>query len=367
MLVLLAILLFFANPNLLFAQENLLLPIKVEVSIIQVNKKLVEKFNLQKPEADQKIKVSVADLIYALADQTSANLMANTQLITYNAQTRKIDIRREVEYMEQQPGGSMVKKNTGKAVGAVMEATPVIDEDGKIIVDLDFQFTTALPAEKVDPNTSIRIGRPYLTPNSIKTRVKVNPGSSSIIGQMNKKEGNEYVLLKAEILREGNYSLTNNSDEKGILDQTLDLWNKKQNNLALDKFFKIDWQKKNIISNDSVLKISESQYNTLGKRERAEVHRKAIKLSKDMRKIAYHARNRAIKTFAAEDFRRAETKFNSIYECGRFLAKPDSLPTLRIAGKAIMKNALSDLINIYSQTEQEGKLEETRDKLKEIK
>lgn len=175
----------------------------IEGIMIEVSSDALDKLQIARNvEPSSKVTVPLATLLYVLADPNAVKTVFSPKLLAYTGQTAKIATGEKLKYLVRKDDGSLEQKTTDRAIETTLEATPVIDKDGDILLNFKFEHFSVAPAKEIDPQTSLPIGEPMFGSRTVNTRLKLKPGEPMIAGGIEKPGGQEFILVRATILEQ---------------------------------------------------------------------------------------------------------------------------------------------------------------------
>ncbi len=173
----------------------------VEVMIVQISSDTLDKLQIGRSvEPSSKVTVPLAMLLYVLADPNAVKTIAHPKLVVLAGHTGTITNRQKVEYLVKRDDGSFEQKTSEMSIGTTLQAAPVIDKDGDILLDFKFEQFSAPPPKEVDPQTALPIGRPMIGFTSTNSRLELKPGVPMIAGGIEIPAAQRFVLVRADIL-----------------------------------------------------------------------------------------------------------------------------------------------------------------------
>ena len=178
--------------------------ILVEAMIVQVSREALDKLQVGgNVEPLSEVTVPLAMLLYLFADPNAIKVTAKPKLLIYASQTGKLYTGQELKYLIKKENGSFEQKTTDEPIGTTLEATPFIDKDGDILLNFKFEhFSIIEPPKEIDPQTSLPIGGPIIDCSSVNSRLKLKSGEPMIAGGSVKSGAQQFILVRAEILKE---------------------------------------------------------------------------------------------------------------------------------------------------------------------
>ncbi len=185
---------------ILYAKATAEPVVLVEALIVQVGSEASQTLGMDVFEPGAEVTIPVAELLWLLADANSAKLIASAKLKVPAGETAKVGTGEKVKFLIKKDDGSLEQKTTDTPIGTTLEATPVIDKDGDILLDFKFEHFSAAPAKEIDPQTSLPIGPPIISIQSERSRLKLKSGESMIAGGWTNVAAQRFVLVRATIL-----------------------------------------------------------------------------------------------------------------------------------------------------------------------
>lgn len=174
----------------------------VEAMIVQISGDTLDKLQIGRSvEPSSKVTVPLATLLYILADPNAVKTIAHTKLVVLAGHTATSTNQQKVKYLVERNDGSFEQKTSEMSIGTELQAAPVIDKDGDILLDFKFKLSSAASPKEIDPQTALPIGRPMIGITSTNSRLKLKPGVPMIAGGIEKSAALRFVLVRAEILK----------------------------------------------------------------------------------------------------------------------------------------------------------------------
>jgi len=174
----------------------------VEAIVVQVGADALARLRIgPNMEPLSEIKVSLPMLLYVLADPNAAKTITSAKMKVWAGETGEVKNGQNIKYLIKTDEGSFEQRVTDTFFGTIFEATPVIDEEGDILLSFKFEHLEAVPPEEVDPQTSLPIGEPIqVAATTLISRVKIKSGEPMIAGrmEMTASEPQQFVLVRAE-------------------------------------------------------------------------------------------------------------------------------------------------------------------------
>jgi len=126
--------------------------------------------------------------------------LAKQKLLVWAGQTGMVSTGEKVKFLVKKEG-RLEEKTTDTPIGTTLQATPVIDEDGDIMLNFKFEHCFIIdPPKEIDPQTSLPIGPPMTSSGLVNTRLKLKSGEPMIAGGMETPGAQVFIIVRAEIL-----------------------------------------------------------------------------------------------------------------------------------------------------------------------
>lgn len=173
----------------------------VEAMVMQVSGDALGKLQIGRNRVpSSKVTVPLATLLYVLADPNAVKVIAKQELLVWAGQTGMVSTGEKVKFLVKKEG-RLEEKTTDTPIGTTLQATPVIDEDGDIMLNFKFEHCFIIdPPKEIDPQTSLPIGPPMTSSGLVNTRLKLKSGEPMIAGGMETPGAQVFIIVRAEIL-----------------------------------------------------------------------------------------------------------------------------------------------------------------------
>ncbi len=175
--------------------------VSIEAMTIKVSGKTISQFRLgDNFDPSANVMISLPALLYIMADPNAVQKVAYTKIQTPADETGKSKTPDQLKYLVRKSDGTLEQQVTDKPIGAILEATPAIDNQGRILLDYKYQYTSAILSKQIDSVTSLSIGKPSENSQTLNGKVILIPGVPTVVGGLNTETERTYTLIRAEIL-----------------------------------------------------------------------------------------------------------------------------------------------------------------------
>jgi hypothetical protein len=173
----------------------------IEAMTIKVSSKTIAQLKLNDNlDSSPNVTLSLPALLYLIADPNAAQKVAYTKIQTPADETGKSKTPDQLKYLVRKSDGTLEQQLTDKPIGAILEATPAIDNQGRILLKYKYQYTSAIFSKQIDSVTSLPIGKPSEGSQTSNGTVILQPGVPAIVSGSNIGTERTYTLIRAEIL-----------------------------------------------------------------------------------------------------------------------------------------------------------------------
>jgi outer membrane lipoprotein-sorting protein len=161
---------------------------------------------------------------------------------------------------------------------------------------------------------------------------------------------------------------TEPSVEGKKIEEMLAIWSKDQNSKALEILLGIDWTKTFNFSRDTyIFTITEKEYISLKLEDQQKVMNEISATGRTVRNIAKEVRAMGREAMSAKDYKKAEQYFEAVLQLGKLSSRnPDNALIVRLVGIAVQKLALNEQVSLYTETNNQEKLEAAKDLLQAL-
>jgi hypothetical protein len=161
---------------------------------------------------------------------------------------------------------------------------------------------------------------------------------------------------------------TEPSAEAKKIEEMLALWSQGQKSKAVEILLGIDWTKTFNFSKETyIFTITEKEYISLKPKDQREVMNQVMATSGTIRKIAKEIRTMGQTATSARDYEKAERHFEALLQFGKLLNRDqDNMLIVRLVGIAVQKLALNEQVGLYTETNNQEKLEAAKKQLQEL-
>jgi len=178
-----------------------------------------------------------------------------------------------------------------------------------------------------------------------------------------KEKGNEQVVANDV---SGRDSQQISKENAYVFEDVLDLWQKGGTDMATSQFIQLNWDGPLIFSAESIFRLTEVQYRSLSFSEQTSIQNDFQQISGTVRGLIKHIISLGISYRQSQDYENAELYLLAVLKCGDRISKPELLEIVKGLGKAASKFALNELKQLYTETNEQVKLEEVLKRLSNI-
>ena len=151
------------------------------------------------------------------------------------------------------------------------------------------------------------------------------------------------------------------------LDKALKLFNDEKVEEAIEQFLKIQWSDPGIFDEGSMFALSEQQFIALPQSQRTSIQAQATSISTSLISLASQITNQAIVSMKQKKYDLAERNLTAVCKLGETLSTADHMNIVRSYGIVLRQMSLRSLLQLYTDTNQQDKLQETREKVQKIR
>jgi len=161
---------------------------------------------------------------------------------------------------------------------------------------------------------------------------------------------------------------TEPSEEAKKIEEMLELWSQGQKSKAVEILLGIDWTKTIEFSDKTyIFTLTEKEYISLKPKDQEEVMNEVTATSSTIRKIAREIRIMGQTAMSAKDYEKAGRYFQAVLQFGKLLNRdPDNMLIVRLVGMAVQKLALNEQIGLYTETNNQEKVEAAEKQLQAL-
>lgn len=159
---------------------------------------------------------------------------------------------------------------------------------------------------------------------------------------------------------------TEPSAESEKIVKMLELWKQGKNNKAIELLLEIDWTKEIEFGKETyIFSITEKGYIALKAEDQKEVMEEIMTVASTMRKIAKEALALGRVSVKGQNYEGAERYFDAALQLGKLLDRdPERMLIVRLVGLTVKRLALKEMINFYTTTNNQKKLQVAENRLR---
>lgn len=174
----------------------------VEALEVQISADALVVFHANFREPREQVTMSLPSLLWVLADPNAVKKIASSKILVWAGETGKVQTGEKLKFLVKEETRAE-QETTETHIGTTLEATPFIDKEGDILLNFKFEhFSIIEPPKEIDPQTSLPIGAPIIDCSSVNSRLKLKSGEPMIAGSSVKSGAQQFILVRAEILKE---------------------------------------------------------------------------------------------------------------------------------------------------------------------
>jgi len=171
------------------------------------------------------------------------------------------------------------------------------------------------------------------------------------------KVNNEYVQKEK----------TDETDKANSLDSVFKLWSEGNKDQALESFINLNWEGSEVKTQNELLNMSEKKFTSLTLDKQAEIRKRILAFTSEIRELVKSVILESQKSLKNKNDADAEKGLNAALKFGEYLSNLDTLSAIKMTGSAVKKIVLNELLNFYTQTNQQEKLKTIKKQLSEQK
>lgn len=352
----------------------------VETVELEVKTAALQKLGISSPAPGAEVTVSVAKLLWLLADPNNSKLLTSTNIKVQSGKTARVSIGKRLKYLVRTGADSFTEKLTDEAIGTTVEVLPSVDRWGDITIDFKCENFTIEPPKEIDPKTSLPIGPPVTSSTTVNRQLRLRTGETVIAGGTNKGGFQRFVLVraeipgdivfetKAELLETPGISVLSAGSfiKEAAFNNVLKLWDSGDRKGAAEKFLLVKWDDSSVFSGTPILTLSEEEYLALPASEQNQKRQEGTQIAKTIKILVRYASRIARASFTAKEYETAEEQYDAIRQCGLALSGSESLSIFKMTGRSIQRSALKELIKLYARTDKQENLKSARESLSKL-
>ena len=158
---------------------------------------------------------------------------------------------------------------------------------------------------------------------------------------------------------------TGRSPEAEKIEELLRLWSQDRKSEALEMLLGIHWTEKFTFSEKPyIFTITEKQYISLKHEDQQQAMRQIVATVTAVRSIGQKAVKLGVAAMSVQDYEKSERYFDAGLQFGKLLMRdPDSMLIVRLTGIAAERDALSEMVKLYTVTSDPEKLRAVKEEL----
>ncbi|MHC4131104.1 MAG: hypothetical protein ACYSSP_07930 [Planctomycetota bacterium] len=158
------------------------------------------------------------------------------------------------------------------------------------------------------------------------------------------------------------------SNEEQKIIEALELWNNSEKNKAIEVLMSIDWEKPIEFSGRPYFfSMTEKDYISLRPDDQNEAIEQIMATSTTIRQITYELVALGEDAESSEDYEKAEHYFSTGIRFGKLIGQnKDAMIIVRLVGIAAAKKSLDEIINLYTKTGQQEKLQKAQNQFEAL-
>ncbi len=162
---------------------------------------------------------------------------------------------------------------------------------------------------------------------------------------------------------------TERSDQAEKIVQALEIWSQGNKTQAVETLLAIDWTRPIEFSGEPYLfSMTEKEYVSLKPNDQQKAMTDVMAMSSTIKKITMNLLTLGQTAMLAQDHKKAERYFQTALQFGKLLTRdPDAILIVRLVGIAVERKTLSEMVILYTQTNQREKLEAAQKELQVMK
>ncbi len=352
----------------------------VETVELEVKTAALQAVGISSPAPGAKVTVSVAKLLWLLAEADNSKLLDSTKIKVRAGKTGRAGTGKRLKYLVRTGADSFTEKLTDEAIGTTVEALPSVDRWGDITIDFRYENFTAEPPKEIDPKTSLPTGPPVTSSTTVSRQLRLKAGETVIAKSVQEGSVQRFVLVRAEI--PGDIVFETKAElletpgisavtvglyaKEATFNDVLELWDSGERKAAAEQFFLVKWDDSSVFSEIPILTLSEQGYSALPASEQEQKHQDGIETAKSIKLLVRYASRIARASSTAQQYETAEEQYDAIRQCGVALSGSESLSIFKTTGRSIQRIALRELIKLYARTDEQEKLKSARESLSKL-
>ncbi len=158
---------------------------------------------------------------------------------------------------------------------------------------------------------------------------------------------------------------TGASDQARKIEELLRLWSQGNKSESVEILLAIDWCKDFTFSEKPyIFTITEKQFISLKPKDQQDVMNELVATVTTVRSIAQETAKAGAAAMSAQDYRESERYFDAVLQFGKLLMRnPDYMVIVRLVGIAVERDALKEMVKLYTVTNDSEKLSAAKKKL----
>ncbi len=161
---------------------------------------------------------------------------------------------------------------------------------------------------------------------------------------------------------------TRTTSEAEKIEKILELWSQGKKNEAIDILLSIDWSKPiEFYEKPYIFTVTEKGYVSLKDEIQQQVMTEVLKTSTTIREVTLEVSRQGQQAITNKDYSKAEKHFSALFGLGKLITRnADLMLTSRLVGLAVERKALDEMIELYTATNNEGKMSEAQNELRAV-
>jgi len=158
-----------------------------------------------------------------------------------------------------------------------------------------------------------------------------------------------------------------NEQSPVTLDEILRLFDDEKAEEAVEQFLRTPWSASGIFEDGSIFSITHQQFVEMPQSQRDVVQKQAMKILNSLRALATQITSQGNFSINQKNYALAEQNLSALLQLGEILSQKDRLDIVRSYGILLRQMSLRPLMQIYTETSQQAKLDETKAKIQKIR
>jgi len=155
--------------------------------------------------------------------------------------------------------------------------------------------------------------------------------------------------------------------EQVFLDEVLELWEQGETERAVEQFLQTEWDNTIMFSDRSRVGITDDEWMSLpSESKKQEIEAECLRYVRLISKLVKHVSALGHDKITVKDYDGAQEMFDAILRCSEALSKAKAGTVITRLGQSVKRVVLKDLLQLYSQTNNDVKLKATQRSLEEL-